>query len=336
MDKAIRFIVFGIVLLVLLLFMTTYTVRYDQYSLVTTFGSVDESSYVQEEGLHWKLPTPIQQVRTFDKRTRVLETRLEDHQTRDKQQITVQAFLAWRISDPVRYFQAYSGRRAERQAEDNLTSRMKTAMGTISEYDFQQLLAPIGAESKLEELEGKVLQRVRQPEGEQRSINEQYGIEVLTVGITQIILPENTTTKVFERMRVTRNTIAEEVSSKGAAERTAIVSKAQADANSILAFARKKAAEIRAQGAEEAGQWLALQAEDEQLAVFSRAIEMLETMVAKQTTLIFSKDDFPFNLLNPQALDEVSNARGIPVPESVQLPQARQPQQSNGNEDAGS
>jgi membrane protease subunit HflC len=332
MDKAIRFIVFGIVLLVLILFMTTYTVRYDQYSLVTTFGSVSDSSHVQDEGLHWKLPTPIQQVRTFDKRTRVLETRLEDHQTRDKQQITVQAFLAWRISDPVRYFQAYSGRRAERQAEDNISSRMKTAMGTISEYDFQELLAPMGAESKLEELEDKVLQRVRQPEGEQRSIVDQYGIEVLTVGINQIILPESTTTKVFERMRVTRNRLAEDVSSQGAAARQAIVSKAESDADSILSFARKKAAEIRAQGAEEAGQWLALQAEDEQLAVFSRAIEMLQTMVAKQTTLIFSKDDFPFNLLNPQALDEVSNGRGIPVPENVQVPGVDSPRAERAGE----
>jgi modulator of FtsH protease HflC len=306
MDKAIRFIVFGIVLLVLLLFMTTYTVRYDQYSLVTTFGSVSESSYEQREGLHWKLPTPIQQVRRFDKRVRVLETRLEDHQTRDKQQITVQAFLAWRISDPVRYFQSYSGRRADRQAEDNLSSRMKTAMGTISEYDFQQLLAPMGSESMLDEVERKVMERVLQSEGEAQTMQEQYGIEVLAVGITRIILPESTTTKVFERMRVTRNNLAATA----------------ADAQKILAFAGKKAAEIKAQGAEEAGQWLAMQAQDEQLAVFSRSMEMFETMVSKQTTLIFSKGDFPFDLLDPGALEAMKNERGIPVPNNVQFPGA--------------
>ncbi|MFG0251280.1 MAG: SPFH domain-containing protein, partial [Phycisphaerales bacterium JB038] len=267
-----------------------------------------------------KLPTPIQQVRRFDKRVRVLETRLEDHQTRDKQQITVQAFLAWRISDPVRYFQSYSGRRADRQAEDNLSSRMKTAMGTISEYDFQQLLAPMGSESVLDEVEQKVKERVHQSEGEALDMQEQYGIEVLTVGITRIILPESTTTKVFERMRVTRNNLAADAASKGEAAKAAIVSKASADAQKILAFAGKKAAEIKAQGAEEAGQWLALQAQDEQLAVFSRSMEMFETMVSKQTTLIFSKGDFPFDLLDPSALQTRKNARGIPVPGNVQFP----------------
>jgi modulator of FtsH protease HflC len=322
MDKAIRFIVFGIVLLVLLLFMTTYTVRYDQYSLVTTFGSVSESSYEQREGLHWKLPTPIQQVRRFDKRVRVLETRLEDHQTRDKQQITVQAFLAWRISDPVRYFQSYSGRRADRQAEDNLSSRMKTAMGTISEYDFQQLLAPMGSESMLDEVERKVMERVLQSEGEAQTMQEQYGIEVLAVGITRIILPESTTTKVFERMRVTRNNLAATAAERGKAAKAAIVGRASADAQKILAFAGKKAAEIKAQGAEEAGQWLAMQAQDEQLAVFSRSMEMFETMVSKQTTLIFSKGDFPFDLLDPGALEAMKNERGIPVPNNVQFPGA--------------
>ncbi|HEB61469.1 MAG TPA: hypothetical protein ENJ06_06560 [Phycisphaeraceae bacterium] len=320
MDKVVKFTLFGIVLLVLILFMTTYTVRYDQYSIVTTFGKVSKTSQVHDQGLHWKLPAPIQQVRRFDRRLRVLETRLEDHQTRDKQQITVQAYLAWRISDPVRYFQSFSGRRALKQAEDTLNSRMKTAMGTVSEYELRELLAPHNARSKLDELEANVLQRVRTSGSEGKSLQEEIGVEVLAVGITRIILPQNTTTKVFERMRAVRTRLAEEKRGEGYATKDKIISAADSDAGRILAFANRLAAEISSKGELEAKQWIALMAEDEQLAVYNRAIQALRDMVSKQVTLVVSKRDYPFNLLSPTAIEDLGNARGIPVPSNVPAP----------------
>jgi membrane protease subunit HflC len=314
MDKAVKIGLFSIVLLVLVLFMTTYTVRYDQYVIVTTFGKVTEASHAQAEGLHFKLPTPIQRVRRFDRRIRVFETRAEDHQTRDLQQITLKAFLTWRISDPVQFFKSYSGARADTEAEKTLDDRLRAALGSVSEYEFGELLARSAELSKLMEFEEKVLSRVRKAEGSQLTLAEELGVEVMDVGISRILLPQTTTRKVFERMKAGRESLAADTRARGRAEAGAIRAEAEAHASMIRAFARSVAAEIRAKGEQEAKQWLALMADDQELAVYIRAIDALKDMVSKQVTLIVSKGDYPFNLLSPQALEEHRNARGIPAP----------------------
>ncbi|MCK4873138.1 MAG: hypothetical protein KAS72_10470 [Phycisphaerales bacterium] len=317
MDKAVKFALFGLVLIVLILFMTTYTVRYDQFVIVTTFGKVSEASHAREQGLHFKLPTPIQRVRRLDKRTRVLESRLEDHQTKDHQQITLRAYLAWRISDPVRYFQSYSGRRADRDAEDTLDDRLRSAMGSVSEYEFAELLAPVEADSKLDELEQKLLSRVRKAEDDQLTLKEELGIEIVDVGITRIILPETTTKKVFQRMRAVRERLAESALSKGEALKGEIINRADSNAKSILSYAAGLAAEIRARGDREATPWIAKMSQDEELAMYTLAVEAIESMVTKQATLIVSMKDFPFNLWSPTVLQGEQGHDRIPTPPMI-------------------
>ena len=75
----------------LLLYMVVFNVRFDEAALVTTFGRAAEGSVLNADGKgagwYLKLPWPVQDVRRYDTRFRVLETSPEQQQTRDKQMV---------------------------------------------------------------------------------------------------------------------------------------------------------------------------------------------------------------------------------------------------------
>jgi len=69
MNKAIAVVVGLIVLLLLVLFSSTYTVKYNEVAIRATFGSADEQSIITEPGLHYRLPVFIDRVTTLGRWT---------------------------------------------------------------------------------------------------------------------------------------------------------------------------------------------------------------------------------------------------------------------------
>ena len=95
-------------ILMLIAFSATYTVRFTEIGVKTTFGSANESSIVNEPGLHFKAPYPFQSVTKYDKRIRLVQTRSETVQTADDFQIIVESYLFYRVSDPLKFFRSFS------------------------------------------------------------------------------------------------------------------------------------------------------------------------------------------------------------------------------------
>ena len=93
MKKVVAIIVGLIILAVLLLFSMTYTVSYHEVGIRSRFGKIDESSIIKEPGLHFRLPFFADSVQTFDTRTQLLKSPMDNLQTRDGQQIVVEAFM---------------------------------------------------------------------------------------------------------------------------------------------------------------------------------------------------------------------------------------------------
>jgi len=85
----------------------TYTVRFTEAGVLTTFGKAAEQDLtkVREPGLKFKWPDPIQSVTKYDTRSRFLQTKAEQQQTADSRQITVEAFCTWKVKDPLKFFQ---------------------------------------------------------------------------------------------------------------------------------------------------------------------------------------------------------------------------------------
>ncbi len=307
MQTLLRMGLASLFVLAIIAFAFSYTVRFTESAVVTTFGRAGEDAVITEPGLKFKWPYPIQSVTKYDTRLRVLQTRSQTQQTAEDSQVIVEAFATWRVSNPLVFFQRFSnaGSQAEdhfEQAEDILRNVLRSALGETSKYRLDELFNADPSKSKFAELERRVFEEVAGGGEQDRDLSD-YGIEVAMVGINRVVLPEETTDKVIQRMGAVRDGLAASLESQGDARATAIRAKADADARKIRAFAERRAAEIRAKGEDEAAEYLAQQSIEPELAVFLQNIEMMKNAMAKRFTLVVSASDFGMSLFSPSALE---------------------------------
>lgn len=306
----------GIVLLaVLLSYMFTYQVRYDEVAVLTTFdraaapardaatGEVeldpttgrptDPGSLRYEPGLYFKAPWPIQKVRKYPRTIQLVEDQLEQLTTADGFSVVVKAYLVWRIDDPYAFFQNLEN---VENARRTLRQMMRDARGVISSYAFEDLVNADPDKLQLAEIEQAMAERLRS-----ELARANYGVRIDQVGIRRVLLPEDVTEQVFARMRSTRQRMAEAARSEGQAQAATIRSEAESARERILAFARRRAQAIRDEGTREAARYFAAFDEDEDFAIFLRHIDSLERMLPHNTTIILDAGTLDmFNLFRTE------------------------------------
>ncbi|MEX0885862.1 MAG: protease modulator HflC [Phycisphaeraceae bacterium] len=306
----------GIVLLVVLLsYMFTYQVRYDEVAVLTTFDRavapqrdpetgdvllheatgrpVDPGSLRYEPGLYFKAPWPIQKVRTYPHTIQLVEDQIEQVQTSDGFSVVVKTYLVWRIDDPYAFFQNLENVEAARRT---LVQMLRNEKGVISSYAFEDLVNADPDRLRLREIEQQMADELRQA-----LARANYGVRIEEVGIRRILLPETVTEQVFARMRSTRERLAEVARAEGQAQAATIRVDAETARQQILDFAGRRAQAIRDEGAREAAGYYAAFGEDEEFAVFLRQIEALEAMLAHNTTFVMDAQSLQLlNLFNTE------------------------------------
>lgn len=312
MKNKLIFLIAIAVALVLSVYMVMFQVRYDQVAVRTTWDKAvapvrnaqgqitDPGSLILEPGYGFKLPTPIQKVKVYSKRVQLLEDQSSEIQTADGQAVIIKFYLAWRIEDPYAFFLRLKD---ESEAEKQLLPMLSELKVVVSNYRFDQLVNPDSDKVMLQEIERKGLEMLR---AKLDAISPGYGIKLEQVGIRRIILPEDTTQKVFERMSKTRELLAEKARAEGDAEANNIKARAEATKRRILAFAERRAQAIRDEGNREAAQYFSAFREDQDFAIFQRQIEALQQMLANNTTFVLDANKLWF--LNP--LDGEAKAPG--------------------------
>ncbi len=316
MQRLIIFVLAILFVLMLLAVTLTYSVRFTEAAVLTTFGKASEESTIKEPGLRFKLPYPIQSVTTYDTRARLLETRLEAQQTADDKQIIVESFLVWRVSEPLEFFKRFSnaGRRADDhydRASSLLTTLLRGAMAETGRFELSGLFTPEVGASKIPELEAAMMEALKRS-GEQGQSLSDYGIEAVQVGISRILLGEETTGAINDQMAATRDRLAKELEDEGAAAAVAIRTKASSDAQRILAFARLRAEEIRQTGVIEASKFTSQMDELPELATFLAGIDFMKQTYGQRITLILTADSPGLSLLN---IDKFQAAENGTIPD---------------------
>lgn len=324
MNKLIRYLVIGLVVLVFVAAMTTYTVKFNEAAVISMFGRADEKSVDMKEGLGFVIPY-VQKVTKYDKRARYIETNPETAQTLEKRQLIVTAGLTWRVSDPLKFFKATSGRGRDAKdhyqfAEDLLKTRLRGTMGEVAQIRLDELLSARVEGSKMGQLEQRMLASVKTGAGADQSLAE-LGIEALSVGVVGIALPQDTTRKVFEGMNKSRERIANETVNQGAAQASTIRSKASSDAERITRFAERLAANIKSQGDKEAQVYIRQQGEDPDLAVFLRTMEFMRSSMGQSTTLVLPTSMPGMEWFRPDAIKRAESGQ-IPGLNFDRLPAA--------------
>ncbi len=308
----------GLIVLGFVLFMVTYSVRFTEAAVVTTFGKATETAVKNrdgdEAGLYFKWPYPVQSVTKYDRRVRILESRSETQQTADNRPIIVEAFLTWRVTDPLVFYQRFSNAGPEardhyNEAQRSIDALLRSAMAEASRYRMGELFANSGQPSRLPDLERSVLERLQRSDAGEDGRLSDYGIDIGMVGIRRIVLPEETTKDVYERMKATRDKLAAEARAQGEAIASTITNEAESQAERILAFARRLAAEIRNRGDIEAARWLEQLDEAPELAVFLQNVELLKQGFGKQVTLVVPTNFPGMQLLDPSNLRDAASGR---------------------------
>lgn len=283
MKNGRRWIIIGLVVIVVLAFMTTYTVKFTEKAIVTTFGAASATP-VDNPGLKFTVPY-VQQVTKYDTRVRYLESKPETYQTADSRQLVVTAYIAWRVSDPNVFYQKFSGTGDKainhyKGAEQFLGNTLRGAMGQVTKYSFSDLLSTRTG-SRLEECEQKMLEHMK------TDVAGAHGIEPVSVGIVGIEMPEDVTNEVFQRMQQERATLANQAKSEGKAIAETIRQSATSAATKIMAFAERRATAIRSQGDIEQKEFLIELSKEPDLAIFLKNLELMRTSFAtNKATLV--------------------------------------------------
>lgn len=293
MNRLLSFAL-GVALLALFCgYLITCMVNFDETVLITTFGKASEESVKNCDGtgagLYLKWPWPIQQVVRFDRRLQVLEDRLEQQETSDKQVLIIKAYAVWQVSDALAFYRSFV---SSAKAHEFLRDRLRTAKAEIGRFSFDDLTNADPEKLHLKKAEEALLQRIRKDLSTQAC-----GIDVHAVGINRIVLPENITRSVFTRMRQTRNRLAQNARSEGKAAAKSIIATTDSDRKRILAFTERISQNIRAQGDAAAAEYYAEYEKNEKFAIFLRKLDALKKSLEKNTTFILDTQSEPFDLL---------------------------------------
>jgi membrane protease subunit HflC len=276
-----------LIVAVMVLYFVSFQVREIESALITTFGRPTRE--ITEPGWYFKWPAPIERVYKFDSRMRVFEADLGETTTKGAVPIIVNTYVVWKISEPLVFFNAVG---TIREAENKLLSQLSdTQNKVIGRHDFAEFVNSDPSKIKFEDIQGEMLADLQQP------VRADYGIEIKTLGIKQLKISEDVSKDVFARMRAERNRKTEATIAEGNAEAARIKTDADSKKTELLAAAEARAKAIRAEGDAEAAKYYKLLEEDPEFAIFLRRIEALKKYLEKRSTIVFSADTEPFELL---------------------------------------
>ncbi len=235
MKKWMIVAIVAVLLLVVVAANSFYTVEENQYACTFRFSEIVNTQ--SNAGLHFKIPF-IDQVRYFSKATMLYDIPPSEVITSDKQNMTVDCYILWSISDPQQFYRAV-GTTGEAEARLNAITytAMKIAMGKLAQADIINMND--GAE------------RNQIYEGITTTVNESagaYGIHVEDVKIKRFDLPESNLNAVYDRMITERNQMAKKFTADGNYEASVIRNEVDKKVNITVSNAQAQAAVLEAEG----------------------------------------------------------------------------------------
>ncbi|MES2089261.1 MAG: protease modulator HflC [Pseudomonadota bacterium] len=266
-------IVVGILLAVILMASTLFVVDQRQFAVVYALGEIKE--VINEPGLKFKLPAPLQNVVFLDRRIQTLDS-VESRPifTAEKKSLVIDWLVKWRIAEP-RQFIRNNGVDI-RNIETRLSPIVQAALN--EEVTKRTVGAVLSTERE------KVMQGVIKRLADDA---KSFGIEVVDVRIKRVDFSANITESVYRRMESERKRVANELRSEGSADSEKIRADADRQREVIMAEAYRDAQKVKGEGDAKAS---AIYAEsfgrDPQFAQFYRSLEAYRTTFRSKTDVM--------------------------------------------------
>ncbi len=235
MKSAVGFLALvAAVLAIIVVSASTFVVTQTEQALVLRFGQpVAGRGLVTQPGLHFKIPF-VENVVYLDKRILDLEMPKQEVLASDNTRIEVDAFLRYRIVDPLKFYQSVGSiRRGEVQLGFILNSAVRRVLG---DADLTQIVS-----SEREKLMGDIRDQVNIE-------SKKLGVFAIDTRIRRADLPKQISDKVFSRMQSEWAREAALNRAQGSEQAQEIKAKADRDVVVLQADAQQKADQIRGEG----------------------------------------------------------------------------------------
>ena len=207
--------------------MCIYTVGEREYAMVFALGELKH--VVDEPGIHFKLPPPLQNVVYLDKRLLTLDTSGADLvQTSEKKNLMIDTFVKWRIGNPRLYWVSFQG--SERAASDRLAALLRDVLNIAVNKRTVNQITSSEREKAMSEISELLQARVKD-----------VGIDIVDVRMKRVDFTPEISESVYSRMEAERKRVASEERSKGAAQAERIRASADRQSEVILAEAYRDA-----------------------------------------------------------------------------------------------
>lgn len=212
-----------------------YTVAEDEFACVIRLSKI--VSTTDQPGLHWRIPF-LDRVSTFPKETQIYDIPPSEVLTSDKQNMTADCYVLWRIEDPKKYYQTLGTVSVAQERLNAITyNELKNIMGTLAQSDIINM--DDGAERNA--IYENITERVS-------AQAQTYGITVEDVKIKRFDLPASNEVAVYTRMISERNQIAQKYTADGNYEASIIRNDVDKQYNILISNAKAKASQLEAEG----------------------------------------------------------------------------------------
>ena len=289
MSKNLTFLAVGLVIVLVILSASMFTVDQRQNALVFQLGEV--VSVKKTPGLYFKIPL-IQNVRYFD--TRILTMDAADPErfiTSEKKNVLVDSFIKWRVIDARQYYVSVGG--DERRAEIRLNQTVND--GLRAEFGKRTIHEVVSGQRE------DIMNLIRtKADFDARKI----GVQVVDVRIKRVDLPETVSVDVFRRMEAERKRVANELRSTGAAEAEKIKADADKQKEVIVAQAYREAQRVKGEGdAKASAEYAAAYGKNPEFYAFYRSMQAYrESFKNKSDVMVLDPSaDFFKYMKNPKA-----------------------------------
>lgn len=300
-----------VVLAAIILSNSMVVTRQNQFKLIRQFGRVQR--VVTDAGLGFKIPF-VESVDTIPKELLLYDIAASDVITSDKKTMIVDSYVLWHVTDPLKFAQTLSCSvsNAEGRIDAIVYNAMKNTISnmkqdevirsrdgkmtiTVDETETEVTNNDMDLSSDTEEvieiksLTEEIMEQINH-------VEDQYGIEIVTVEVKKLDLPDDNKQAVYTRMISERENIAAQYTAEGKSEAKMIENTTDKEVSIMISDAQAKAEATIAEGEAEYMRILSDAYSDPEKTdfySFVRALDALKESISGDDKTVILSDDSP-------------------------------------------
>jgi membrane protease subunit HflC len=278
MKKRFVILLSFIVVLTVLAYNSLFFVEQRVQTLILQFG--EPIRVIKEPGLNFKIPL-AQNIVKFDKRILLFDNSAEEIIAADKKRLIVDAFVRYKIIDPLKFYQTV-----------RFEAALNNRLGSVVNNSLRAVLGKVPLEAVISDRRELLMQEVSELVSQRAT---QFGISIEEVRIKKADLPSENSEAIYRRMQTERQQEAAQIRAVGNEKARFITAESEKQKTVLLAEAQRDSDILRGQGDAEKNKILGKAFnQDPDFFAFYRAMQAYSKALTEgDTTMVLSpKSDF--------------------------------------------